>query len=449
MPKKQFTQGKKYKIVSRDKTINEGLFYFENENFIYLKLGSGYNIGISKGNIVSSEEIKKENKQREKSREESKEDRKIPLVVENPEILILHTGGTIASKVDYSTGAVNAKFTPSEMLDLFPELQKIATIDSMLVRNMWSDDMRFGHYNILAKQIEKACESKTLRGIILTHGTDTLHYTASALSFMFENLPIPIILVGSQRSSDRPSSDAALNLISAAYFISRSHENEMKGVFICMHESTNDTSCLILPAQNIKKMHSSRRDAFHCINSGAIAQVNYDEKKIEFLKTKNSGQKKDFEQKKDIILKLFNPDIKIGMLKSRPNLFAEELKIYEKYDGLILEGTGLGHFPIGYEDEESKPNKKILEQLKKISAKIPVCMTAQTGYGRINMNVYSPGRTLKGLGILGHNLDMTSETAYIKLAFLLSNYSADETRVLYATNLRGEISERSEKEEFI
>jgi glutamyl-tRNA(Gln) amidotransferase subunit D len=448
MPKKQFTQGKKYKIISRDESINEGVFFFENDNFIYLKLESGYNIGIAKGNIASSEEILRGNSKREKSKEE----KKIPIVVENPEILILHTGGTIASKVDYSTGAVNAKFTPSEMLDLFPELRHIAKIDSMLVRNMPSDDMRFGHYNQIAEKIKKACENKTLKGIILTHGTDTLHYTASALSFMFENLPIPVILVGSQRSSDRPSSDAALNLISAAYFISRSHESEMNGVFICMHESTNDTSCIILPAQNTKKMHSSRRDAFKCVNCGAVARINYEEKRIEFLEKKNEHTK-DTEQKKDIAkdiaLKLFNPDIKIGIIKSRPNLFAEELKIYEKYDGLILEGTGLGHFPIGYEDEESKPNKKILEQLRKLSAKIPVCMTAQTGFGRINMNVYSPGRTLKSFGILGHNLDMTSETAYIKLAFLLSNYSAEETRVIYATNLRGEISQRSEKEEFI
>lgn len=139
----------------------------------------------------------------------------------------------------------------------------------------------------------------------------------------------------------------------------------------------------------------------------------------------------------------------MGIIKSRPGLMPEELKAYSKFDGLILEGTGLGHFPIEQIDDESKLNRKIFEELRKLAAKMPVCMTTQTVFGRVNLNVYSPGRMLKDAGILGHNLDMISETAYIKLAWLLSNYSAEETKKLYSENLRGEITERSEKEEFL
>jgi glutamyl-tRNA(Gln) amidotransferase subunit D len=471
MTKTSYKQGHKYTILLKDNLSHEGVFVFENENFIYLKLSSGYNIGISKEKIESFKEIKQsksttmphETKQNDEAQNSGNGE-----ISKDTEILILHTGGTIASKVDYSTGAVNAKFTPAEMLEMFPELKNIAKIDSKLIRNMWSEDIRLAHYNIVAKEIEAALKISSLKGIILTQGTDTLHYTASALSFMFESLPIPVVIVGAQRSSDRPSSDASLNLLSAAFFISKAHEHEMNGVFICMHESNDDKSCLILPPQNIKKLHSSRRDAFKCINCSPLAKVNFEHKNIEMLAVKHFHQEKSKEESEEkdnktseqdkpaarkahheYKLKLFNPDIKVGIIKSRPGIMAEELKIYEKFDGLILEGTGLGQFPIEQIDAESAQNKKIFDELKKIASKKVVCMTTQTVFGRINMNVYSPARMLRGIGVLGHNLDMISETAYIKLAWLLSNYSPEEAKKLYTENLRGEITERSEKEEFL
>jgi glutamyl-tRNA(Gln) amidotransferase subunit D len=485
MEKKSFAQGDKYRVLLKDNSHHEGVFVFENDLFIYLKLASGYNIGISKEKIESFERIEsKEIERKEKNKSESKdktddktkdsEEKKGTHAhnKEGTEILILHTGGTIASKVDYSTGAVHAKFTPDEMLDLFPELRNIAKIDSKLVRNMWSDDMRFAHYNILAKEIEKALNNnpQTLKGVILTHGTDTLHYTASALSFIFEKISIPVVLVGSQRSSDRPSSDAALNLLSAAFFISKAEDHNIKGVFICMHESNDDKVCVILPAQNIKKLHSSRRDAFKAVNGSAVARINFEhkefdivagqhfhakseeelkgkEKTIEITKEKNKNDESKHSHK--TVLKLFNPDIKVGIIRSRPNLYPEEFKVYEHFDGLILEGTGLGHFPIEEIDEETELNKQIFAEIKKIASKKVVAMTTQTVFGRVNLNVYSPGRMLKDTGILGHNLDMITETAYLKLAWLLSNYDIEETKKLYSENLRGEITERSEKEEFL
>jgi len=444
MTKKKFTQGNRYKVLLKDDSNQEGVFVFEKEEFIYLKLNSGYNIGIAKDKIILSEQLKPKRKEVAHVSEEKSEEKSINTIA-SPEIIILHTGGTIASKVDYSTGAVNAKFTPSEMLELFPELKNIARFDSVLISNMPSDDINFAHYNKMAKAIEDALNINTLKGIILTQGTDTLHYTASALSFIFEFLPIPIVIVGAQRSSDRPSSDASSNLISAAKFIMNAEKNNINGVFICMHESNNDDYCTILCAQNVKKMHSSRRDAFKAINSSPFARVHFDKEEIEILRPNATVDL----VKKEKIIRLFKPEIKVGIIRSRPGLLSDEMKFYGKFDGMILEGTGLGHFPIDQFDNDTKDNKKILKEIEKLASTKIACMTTQTISGRVNLNVYSPGRTLKDMGVLGHNLDMTTETAYIKLAWLLSNYSLDDAKKLYSQNLRGEITERSEKEEFL
>jgi glutamyl-tRNA(Gln) amidotransferase subunit D len=171
---------------------------------------------------------------------------------------------------------------------MFPEINKIANISSKLVRNMWSGNMRFAHHNSIAKEIKKEVD-KGVKGVIVTHGTDTLHYTSAALSFILEDLSIPVILVGAQRSSDRGSSDAAMNLISAAIFITNSNYS---GVTVCMHENPNDDSCLIMNGLKTRKMHSSRRDAFRPINEIAIARVKPKEKKIEYLQkiTKKTGK---------------------------------------------------------------------------------------------------------------------------------------------------------------
>lgn len=352
-------------------------------------------------------------------------------------ISILHTGGTLASKVNYKTGGVSAQYTAKDILNLYPEIKNLAKINSRLIANMMSENMNFSHYNLIAKEIQKEI-NKGVDGIILTHGTDTLHYTSAALSFILEDLPIPIILVGSQRSSDRGSSDASLNLISAVNFISKTNFAE---VAICMHSSMQDTSCSILPGVKTRKFHTSRRDAFQSINSPPFALVHHD-LGIDFLQ-KNY---KKVDKKRKLTLKLIDPKLKIGILKSHPNLSVEELNFYKHYDGLILEGTGLGHLPIEKTDSLTSENQKIFTELKQLAKTLPIIMTSQCIFGRINMDVYSPGRKLQEIGILGNLLDMTPETAFIKLAWLLSNYKKSEVKDLISENLRGEISDRTTTE---
>ncbi len=388
---------------------------------LVLKLSSGYNIGIPRKKVKTISLVEKGKVSKEK------EIKKIAHSVKKKTIAILHTGGTIASKVDYETGAVVAKYTPEELVAMFPELEELANIRSRLISNMSSDDMRFSHYNTMAKEVAKEIKEGA-DGIIITHGTDTICSSAAALSFILEDLPVPVLFVGAQRSSDRGSSDAGMNLMSAVYFIL---ESDFAEVGLCMHKGMNDDLCVILPGLKCRKMHSSRRDAFHAINAQAYAEVDFLGKKVHILDA-------HFRKKstKELQLRLFK-EVKIGWLRSRPQMYASELKVYSSYDGLLLEGTGLGHMPIG----SDKENEKILVELKKLCKKMPVLMSVQTISGRVDMHVYSPGRTLLDLGVLGNYSDMHPETAYIKLAWLVSNYP-QEVKEKMEENIRGELRSR-------
>ncbi len=424
--------GDRVKVVTQEEGI-EGTLMPEEKDFVMLKLDTGYNIGIDKKRIREIILIK-EHKTKEIPPPKAEQKKNLPTIT------ILHTGGTIASKVDYETGGVISKFKPEEMLEMFPELKNIANIKSRLIRQMFSEDMRFAHYNILAKEIEKEIK-EGVDGIIVTHGTDTLHYTGAALSFMLQNLGVPVILVGAQRSSDRGSTDAALNLIAAAFFITAS--KDFAEVALCMHENINDEWCSILPGTKSRKMHSSRRDAFQSINVTPWARVNVKEKKVDLLRT---GYHK--RAKTTVGVRLFKENIKVGMLMSHPNLTAQEIEFYKGYDGLIVEGTGFGHLPINEIDEETKEHTKIAEAVKKlVQAGTIVAATTQTISGAVNLNVYSTGRKMQELGIIGNLTDMTPETAFIKLAWLLSNNSKDKTKEMYSQNLCGEISARLENVE--
>jgi len=407
-------------VETGDKTLQGVLMPNSDNNKLVIKLVSGYNMGILKENI-KSKKVLKEYKEKESKHQPHKHSKK------KKTIAILHTGGTVASKVDYETGGVIAKFTPEELIDMFPEIEEVVNVKSKLIGNFMSENLRFEDYNKIAKAVKEELEEAD--GIIITHGTDTLHYTSAALSFILQGLAKPVLLVGAHRSSDRGSSDAAMNLICAVEFIAKT---EYYGVGVCLHKSMNDDICEVLPGLKCRKLHSSRRDAFKVINDSVIGDIDYKTRKVHIFKA--------FEQKENkITLREFNPDIKVGILKSRPNLFAEELDCYDKYDGLVLEGTGLGHMPI----ESHKENEKILQKLTKLAKKIPILMSTQCIFGRVNLNVYSPGRELQNIGIQGNYSDMHPELAYIKLSWLLSNFDQNDVKKLLMEELRDEFNNRT------
>ena len=408
--------------------------YLDKEHIV-VKLNSGYNKAILISEIKTIESLEIANIKETSSKKQIKQAKNLP------KISILHTGGTIASKVDYKTGGVVAKFTPEDLLAMFPEIESIAQIESKLISNMWSDDMRFDHYNIMAESIKEEIKNGST-GIIITQGTDTLHYTSAALTFILNECQVPVLVVGAQRSSDRASSDAAYNIISAVQFLTSS-DSDFGGVGVCMHATQDDEKCMIMPGLKVRKMHTSRRDAFQSINIKPIAYITYATKKITFTDT--PYKKREETTKKEIKLKLINPKLKIGIIKIHPHMYKTEFECYKSFDGLIIEGTGLGHAPISEMDEFTKEHNKIKEVIRTLNGnKVLIAMAPQTIYGRINMNVYAPGRELQELGVIGNLSDMTPETAFIKMAWLLSNYSYDEAKKLFSQNLKGEITKRTD-----
>ncbi|MAE42902.1 Glu-tRNA(Gln) amidotransferase GatDE subunit D [Candidatus Woesearchaeota archaeon] len=421
--------GDRVKVITKDE-IKEGILMPNEEtDSIIIKLDNGYNIGIDNKKAKEIKVIEKYKAKETTSKKEIKKDNK------KPTISILHTGGTIASKVDYESGGVVASFSDEDFVNMFPEVKKIANIKSILVSNMMSEDMRFFHYKKMSDSIVKAIKDK-VDGIIIGHGTDTLALTAAALSFVFENLPIPVILVGSQRSTDRGSTDAGVNLICAAEFIIKT---DFIGVGICMHENTSDNSCLILPATKTKKLHTSRRDAFKAVNDKAIARVNYETKKIEFLK------KYEKKSKEKLIIRDKFED-KVAIIKSYPNMFPDLIDTLTQkgYKGVVLEGTGIGLMPTNI-----KENKMNLDAIKKFmdSGGIAV-ITSNCIFGRVHKDIYSGTRLLKNIGVISGQ-DMLTETAFIKLAWLLGNFKKEEAKELMTKNLKGEINERLLGDEFL
>lgn len=415
--------GDRVKVATKEEVIEGILMPNEETDSIVVKLDNGYNVGIERKKIKAIKVMKKAKKSVEKKKG-------VKLMKGKPTIVILHTGGTIASKVDYKTGGVIAKFSAEDLVEMFPELAKIANIKTELVVNMMSEDMNFADYKKIVAAIKKylgKCD-----GVIIGHGTDTLAYTSAALAFSLENIPLPVILVGAQRSSDRGSSDAASNLISAAKFIA---ESGFKGVAICMHNSSEDDKCAVLPATKTRKMHTSRRDAFKAINDKPIALINPESGKIENLK------KIEKVEGKFVCKDKFSE--KVALIKTHPNFNKKLLEfVTQNFDGVVVEATGLGHMPTN-----TPENLKNYEALKKFIKKGGiVAITSQCLYGRVHPNVYANLRRLSNIGCIFCE-DMLPETAFIKLSWLLGNYKKEEAKKLIAKNLRGEITERTEYEE--
>ncbi len=396
-------------------------------NILVIKLENGYNIGIHISRIKDIEKLGSEKKSFSFPKSEAKPNPKLP------KISLIYTGGTIGSKVDYATGGVYMLTKPEELLYDVPELGSIANIEVRNVMSIASEDMTYHEWQIIAKEVADAL-NKGSRGVVITHGTDTMHYTAAALSFMLQGLDAPVVLTGSQRSSDRGSSDAFMNLICSAHFATKGMAAE---VGICMHASSSDDYCNFIRGTKARKMHTSRRDAFKPINNLPIAKVSYDGK-IEYI-----SDYKHISGNGKVVAKLgYEP--KVALVKLYPNFDPGIIDYYisKKYKGIILEGTGLGHGPVSTSHKEYN----VLNSIKAaVDAGLVVGMTSQCLYGKVNDKVYRNLRLIKSAGVI-YCEDMLPETAYVKLGWLLGNYKKEEAAGLLAKNLVGEITERSEIE---
>ena len=380
-----------------------------------IKLDNGYNVGILIDAIESVEILEKAVEKPKMVFQEV-----LPRKEGLPNVTILGTGGTIASRIDYKTGAVHPAFTAEELAKAVPEIFEMANVTPKLIMNILSEDMKPTYWVKIAEEVAKALNSGE-DGVVIAHGTDTMGYTASALSFILRNLTKPVVLVGAQRSSDRPSSDSAMNLTCAV----RMATSEVAEVMVVMHGETSDTYCLAHRGTKVRKMHTSRRDAFRSINDVPIARV-WPKGEIEFLR---SDYRKRSEGEVEVDGKM---EEKVAILKIYPGISGEILDflVDRGYKGVVIEGTGLGHVPQDF----------IPHVQRAVEEGVAVCVTSQCLYGRVNLNVYSNGRKLLKAGAIPCE-DMLPETAYVKLMWVLGHTNdLDEVRKMMLTNYAGEIT---------
>lgn len=413
-----FNPGDEVRLRLAQEELDGTVLESSDSSILLLKLKSGYNIGIPKENILGGRALKKyadENKKYEVKQNK-----------ELPSIGLIITGGTIASKASQATGGVKPISDVNEFLSFYPELLKIVNVKKLEVPfKIFSEDMSSEHWIKIAESIKPMLEDDSIKGIIVSHGTDTLHYTAAALSFFIKNLNKPVVLTYSQRSIDRASSDANLNLQCAARFAL----SDCSEVVLVGHATTNDDYCYALRGTKVKKMHSSKRDAFQPINCEPIAKVFPD--KVEFVSK--------FKAKSDV-----KPEVdtsfsdKIALVKYYPGQDPSILDFYAlKYKGIVIEGTGLGHVAGNNAIKSWLPNLR-----KHIKNGLVVCMTSQTINGRVDPFVYSTGRELMDAGVIFLE-DMLSETAFVKLGYVLGHYGwKTNVKEKMLENISNELNER-------
>lgn len=379
------------------------------DKHIAVKLKSGYNVGLQIDKIKKVQYISS-----------AKPTKEISMLVVNqdlPKILLLSTGGTIASRVDYRTGSVTPALSAQELNASVPELTEIANIDAEVLFSEYSENLTPDHWLKIAQKLDSLAKSD-YAGILVAHGTDTMQYTAAYLSFALAGFPKPIVLVGSQRSSDRPSSDAAINLIYAARFIVSSKTN---GVFVAMHHSESDTDVACHLGTRVRKNHTSKRNAFETVGAKP-AFVVYEDKITQNFHESYFKQE-EYTPKISI-------DTKAALVKYYPGYdptLVEDL-LNHGYKAIIFEGTGLGHI-----------GRTMYDVVKKAKQKdVFVGMTSQCLDGRVNMAIYESGRDLMQLGIVPLS-DMIPETALVKAMWALSNHN--DIKEIMLKNIASELTQ--------
>ena len=377
---------------------------FSEDNIIIIKLDNGYNIGISTENAKMTLISKAEKK--DTVTHTKKENKELP------DISILGTGGTIASFVDYKTGAVSPAITAEQLVNSVKALDEVANVSAEPLFSLASEDMKPEHWEGMANKV-KEMHDKNNHGIVIGHGTDTMSYSAAALSFQLPEISNPVVFTGAQRSPDRPSSDAHLNLVGAA----KVAMSDLGEISIAMHETTNDENVAIWRGNRARKAHSSKRDAFRTPNEGPLGIV---KDKIEWKDKYRSTVENTTIQA--------GFDENIGMVWSHPGLKIEDWEnIVSRKNGVVIAGTGLGHI-----------NSDLLGAIEKTSKDIPVAMSSQCLSGSTNLNVYRNGRKLLESGVI-ETYDMLPETALVKMMWL-SKHHQDNVRDMMGQNLVGEIS---------
>lgn len=387
----------------------------DDDKHIVIKLVTGYNVGIDVDTILAMRETGY------KEAHYKIPEREFPQTPGLPKVKLLGTGGTIASRLDYRTGAVIPAFSPGELYGAVPELAEICNLQTEKLFAVFSENMGPEQYKKLAVSIGQEINNG-IDGIIIGHGTDTMHHTAAALSYMLQDLPVPVVMVGSQRSSDRPSSDAALNLMHAAYAAGHS---DIAEVMVCMFGPTSDEYGLLHQGTRVRKMHSSYRSTFRTIGDVPIARITRDS--CTPIRPEYNIRRRDKQVK---VLPYFEE--RVAIVYYYPNMHPDIIDSLTDngYKGIVIAGTGLGHI-----------NKPVYPAIKRAVEKgVHIYMTVQTLWGYVHMFVYDTGRDLMSMGIVpGENL--LPEVAYIKLGWALGQTNdREKVRDLMLTPIANDIT---------
>ena len=431
-----------YVEVHLTRVIYEGILLESPETekgIVLLKLDSGYNIGFNKKDVLEIRIMKKyvEEGAPKGASQNNEAGGKIKKDNGKPNVAMIITGGTIAARLNARKGGVDWLTSPEDLFKFYPEIfdkVNIVKVESPFMKA--SEDMDFKDWQKIARTTKKLLNDNNIKGVIITHGTDFLHYTSAALSFFLRDLSKPVVLTYSQRSIDRASSDANLNLqCSALVAIS-----DMAEVMLVGHASLNDDYCYAMPGTKVRKLHASRRDAFKVVNAKPFAKIFPD--RMELV----SGYKRREKLNKGAKVKLDTKfEEKVALIKVYPGQDPKILNYYlkKKYKGIVLELSGLGHAPT------KRAKKGWTKKLKELQNKgIIICAAAQTIYGRLDPLVYSNGREILATGVI-YLEDMLAETALVKLGWVLGhkewakNKDVVKEKMLY--NFSHELSNRLEK----
>ncbi|MCX6767562.1 MAG: Glu-tRNA(Gln) amidotransferase subunit GatD [Candidatus Micrarchaeota archaeon] len=395
---------------------------------VVVKLDSGYNVGIRFDAAVKISRLGK-----------GAELGKFPSLSFKqkaglPEVALIATGGTIAARLDYQTGGVTWLMEPSNLFALAPELSQIARFKVQKPFLIASENMCGKHWMKMAEAVGKEINSG-VDGVMVTHGTDFLHFSSAALSFMLGKIPVPVAFTYAQRSSDRGSCDSPMNLVCAAHFAAKADAAE---VVLVGHAESSDSYCFALRGTKVRKMHTSRRDAFRPINDSPLAKV-WPDGRIELadgVRKRSKGRVSVdavFEEKTALVK--YHPGADPGLI---------DFFVDKKFRGIVVEAGALGH--IATEDSEHN----WLPSLKRaIEEGVVVCFAPQTLYGRLHPFVYDEARKVHALGVV-YCEDMLPETAFVKLGFLLGHdLDNKQVRKKMTENLAGEINPRLTENQFL
>jgi glutamyl-tRNA(Gln) amidotransferase subunit D len=416
-------------IVTKGSAKYEGVILPRSEHtaegYLVLKVDTGYNIGVKITDECEIEEIGYRKGNYKLPDVDVKFNSKLP------NISLLGTGGTVASRLDYRTGAVLPAFTPAELFSAVPELMDICNLKPREIYSILSENFKPKFWVKTATEIQKEFESGAT-GVIIGHGTDTMGFTAAALSYFFKNLAAPIVVVGSQRSSDRPSSDGPRNIIMASHIAANA---DLAEVVVSMHGTTDDSYNLIHRGTRVRKMHSSRRDAFRTVSDIPLGRIDPN-MKITFFKddVKRRGDIADtyLDAKIDprVAMHYFYPGMDPDMLNS---------SIDKGYHGIVMIGTGLGHV-----------STDIFPALERAQEEeIPICMVVEPLYGYTNLRVYETGRDMLGRGVF-EGANMLPSAAYAKMIWTLGHTrDVAEVEKIMTTNIAGEITAREAHQSYL